>query len=72
MQTKALPSGNTQAQTNRNTLLTAEDVRDRLQVSIRTVRELIAQRKLAIVQIGRSVRIREQDLEAFIEARINN
>lgn len=49
------------------TLLTVEDVQSRLQVSLRTVRELTSSGRLVIVKIGRSVRVRECDLEAFIE-----
>lgn len=53
-----------------NGLLTAEDVKHRLQVSLRMVRELTAKGHLKVVKIGRAVRIREQDLEAYIQGQL--
>ncbi len=67
MHTRVLPRDNKQENNDGNMLLTVEDVRDRLQVSLRTARELTARGKIAIVKIGRSVRVREQDLNAFIQ-----
>lgn len=52
------------------TLLNVEDVQRILKVSIRTVRELTANGSLKIVKIGQSVRIRPEDLDAFIESRL--
>ena len=69
MQPNASPSDPKQAHQT-GTLLTVEDVQNKLQVSIRTVRELTASGRLAVVKIGRSVRVREQDLEAFIESNL--
>jgi excisionase family DNA binding protein len=48
-------------------LLTAQEVADRLNVSLRTVRRLIAQKKLAIVRIGKAVRVRPEAVAAFID-----
>jgi excisionase family DNA binding protein len=45
-------------------LLTAQEVADRLNVSLRTVRRLIAQ---AIVRIGKAVRVRPEAVAAFID-----
>ena len=47
-------------------LLTAQEVADQLNVSLRTVRRLIAQKKLAIVRIGKAVRIRPEALASLI------
>jgi excisionase family DNA binding protein len=48
-------------------LLTVEEVAERLNVSVRNVRHQIFQRRLAVVKIGRLVRVDERDLEALIE-----
>jgi excisionase family DNA binding protein len=48
-------------------LLTAQEVADQLDVSLRTVRRLIAQKKLAIVHIGAAVRIKPETVAAFID-----
>ncbi len=48
-------------------LLTIEEAAERLNVSVRNVREHIYRRRLPIVKIGRLVRIEEAELEAFIE-----
>ena len=46
-------------------LLTADDAAQILNVSLRTVRRLIAQKKLPIVRLGRAVRIRPEALNAL-------
>jgi excisionase family DNA binding protein len=38
-----------------------------LRLSVRTVRRLIAQQKIAAIHIGRAIRIREETLRALIE-----
>ena len=48
-------------------LLKIADVAKRLAVSVTTVRRLIAAGKLQTVRIGRALRIRPDDLEAYIE-----
>lgn len=48
-------------------LLTMRDVQGRLQVSRVTAWRCVAERGLKCVRIGRSVRIRERDLEAWLE-----
>lgn len=50
-----------------NPLLTASEVAVTLHVSLRTVRRLIASNELEAVQIGRSVRVQNSVLQAFIE-----
>jgi|HubBroStandDraft_4_1064222.scaffolds.fasta_scaffold4346718_1 excisionase family DNA binding protein len=47
-------------------LLTAAEVADRLNISLRTVRRLIKNGMLPIVRIGRLVRIRPEALAALI------
>ena len=47
-------------------LLTAEETAEILNVSLRTVRRLIANKKLPTVRVGRAVRIRPEALGAFI------
>jgi excisionase family DNA binding protein len=49
-------------------LLTAADVAALLQVSVRTVRRLIAAGFLDVIQIGRSVRIAPEALKAMLAA----
>jgi excisionase family DNA binding protein len=48
-------------------LLTAQEVADKLSVSLRTVRRLIAQEKLEVVRIGKVVRIKPETLDLLIE-----
>lgn len=48
-------------------LLTVEEASERLNVSVRNVRHQIFRRRIAIVKIGRLVRIEESELEAFID-----
>jgi excisionase family DNA binding protein len=47
-------------------LLTATDVAGVLQVSVRTVRRLIAAGSLEAIQVGRSVRIAPEALQAML------
>lgn len=54
-------------ESSRRQLLTVEEVAERLNVSVRNVRHQIFQRRLAVVKIGRLVRVDERDLEALIE-----
>ena len=49
-------------------LLTVEEAADRLGTSVRFVRRLIAERRIAYVRVGRHVRICPADLDAFIAA----
>jgi excisionase family DNA binding protein len=47
-------------------LLTIVEAADRLALRPGTIRKLIYQRRLPSVKLGRSVRLREEDLEALI------
>src|SRR4029453_11921612 len=47
-------------------LLTVEDAADRLGTSVRFVRRLIFERRIAFVKVGRHVRIAAADLDAYI------
>ena len=49
-------------------LLTVEQAAGRLGTSVRFVRRLIAERRIAYTKLGRHVRIAAGDLEAFIAA----
>jgi excisionase family DNA binding protein len=49
-------------------LLTVEEAADRLGTSVRFVRRLIAERRIAYVKVGRHVRLDPSDVEAFIAA----
>jgi len=49
-------------------LLTVEAAAERMSTSVRFVRRLIAERRIAYVKIGRHVRIAESDIAASIEA----
>jgi excisionase family DNA binding protein len=50
-------------------LLTVEEAADRLGTSVRFVRRLVFQRRIAYVKLGRHVRIAARDLDAFVRAR---
>jgi len=50
-------------------LLTREDVAKRLQLSTRTIDRLVAAGQLKVVRLGTNVRVRAEDLEAFIAVR---
>jgi excisionase family DNA binding protein len=47
-------------------LLTVGDVARELSLGETTVRELIARGELRAIRIGRALRVRAQDLEAFV------
>ena len=49
-------------------LLTVEEAADRLGTSVRFIRRLIAERRIAYVRVGRHVRITEADLASFVAA----
>jgi excisionase family DNA binding protein len=49
-------------------LLTVEEAAGRLGTSLRFVRRLIAERRIAYVKVGRHVRIAEADLMGFVDA----
>ena len=52
-----------------DTLLSVEQAAERLGTSVRFVRRLVFQRRIAYVKLGRHVRIAPCDLDAFIAAR---
>jgi excisionase family DNA binding protein len=52
-----------------DTLLSVEQAAERLGTSVRFVRRLVFQRRIAYVKVGRYVRIAARDLDAFIAAR---
>ena len=47
-------------------LLTVEEAADRLGTSVRFVRRLVLERRIAYVKVGRHVRITEADLASFV------
>ena len=49
-------------------LLTVEEAAARLGTSVRFVRRLILERRIAYTKLGRHVRISPRDLDAFIRA----
>ena len=51
-----------------DTLLSVEQAAEGLGTSVRFVRRLVFERRLAFVKVGRHVRICPADLDAFIEA----
>jgi excisionase family DNA binding protein len=51
-----------------DTLLTVEQAAERLGTSVRFVRRLIAERRIAYHKVGRHVRIAEADLINFVAA----
>jgi excisionase family DNA binding protein len=51
-----------------DTLLTADQAAARLGTSVRFVRRLVFERRIAYVKLGRHVRIAARDLDAFIRA----
>jgi excisionase family DNA binding protein len=51
-------------------LLTAGEVADRLRVSTMTVYRLIRRGELPAVRVGRNYRVRESDLDAYLEAQV--
>ena len=50
------------------TYLTAEEAAEYLNTTVRFVRRLIAERRIAFHKVGRHVRLRVDDLEAFANA----
>ncbi len=52
-------------------LLTAEEAASLLKVAPNTVYRLIRSGEIRVVRFGRSVRIRREDLERFIEEHVN-
>lgn len=56
--------------TEQRPLLTVAEVAKHLQVSEREVRRYIEDEELKIVRLGRLVRIRWEDLEAFVTDRL--
>ena len=55
-----------------DTLLSVEQAAERLSTSVRFVRRLVFERRIAFVKVGRHVRITPADLDAFIAAgRVN-
>jgi excisionase family DNA binding protein len=50
-----------------DTLLSTEQAAERLGTSVRFVRRLIAERRIAYVKLGRHVRIAERDLVNFVD-----
>jgi excisionase family DNA binding protein len=53
-------------------LLTPEQVAERLQLSQHTILEYLRSRRLRGVKLDRHWRVRETDLQAFIEAHLAN
>ena len=49
-------------------LLTVQEAAEQLGTSVRFVRRLIAERRIAYVRVGRHVRIAEADLTSFVAA----
>ena len=54
--------------TELDTLLSVEQAAERLGTSVRFVRRLVFERRIAYVKLGRHVRISSRDLDAFIDA----
>ena len=50
----------------REPLLSVDGVAKALQLSVRTVRRMIASGELPVIRFGRAVRVRQLDLDAFI------
>jgi excisionase family DNA binding protein len=51
-----------------DTLLSVEQAAERLGTSVRFVRRLVFERRIAYIKVGRHVRITARDLDAFIAA----
>jgi excisionase family DNA binding protein len=49
-------------------MLTIEQVAERLNMSVRYVRRLVADRRIAFHKMGRAIRVHVADVDAFIEA----
>jgi len=50
-------------------LLTKKDVAAHLRVTVRTVNKILAAREIKTVRLGRLVRVRAEDLEAFVASK---
>lgn len=57
--------------TNNSKLLRLTEVAGRLDVSLPTVRRLVADGSIQAVRVGRILRVRPQDLETYIQSSIN-
>jgi excisionase family DNA binding protein len=53
-----------------DTLLTKRDAAEQLKVSVRTIDRLRAREELRFVTVGRQVRFRTADLDAFIAKQV--
>jgi len=53
---------------NTGELLNVEEAAERMGMSVRYVRRLIAERRIAFYRIGRSIRIDSADLTALVES----
>jgi len=51
-----------------NKYLTVQEAADHLNTSVRFVRRLIAERRIAFHRVGRHIRLAVADLDAFVEA----
>ena len=51
-------------------LLNAQDIAETLSIGLSTVYLLLERGELPSIRIGRSVRVRPEDLEEFIESRV--
>jgi len=49
-------------------LYTVEQVAEILQVSTKTVRNLVKERKIKAVRVGIQIRIRKEDLDSYLES----
>lgn len=49
-------------------LLTVEQAAEHMNTSVRFVRRLVAERRIAFVKLGRHVRISTSDIDAFVTA----
>ena len=68
-----IESGNFMAQKNKNEVwLTPKDIEERLHLSHGTVNKLIHTTGFPMIQIGRTIRIREDDFNEFIETYMNH
>lgn len=56
------------AEVSEGELFTVEEAAKLLNVSVRFVRRLVAERRIAVVRLGRHVRLAQADLEAFVAA----
>ena len=53
-----------------DTLLTAAEVADQLRVSTMTIYRLIRSGELAAVRVGRNYRVRQRDLETYLDSQV--